>query len=598
MFFDNFAAIGLRAAAHAAVAAVRAARRPADAYGAVARVLRRAERPQHDARSAALRRPEDLPRRAADEAGPDEHGGVDREPRALPRSPARRVRGGAAAAAEAARLHDQVDPARGGAARPAAEILDAPEDGLPGAVRRSGCADAWSDVARDVLLDSRAPPARHHRSGRRRAAARRRTRSGAADGGDAIWSLLNLELWYRTFIDGDGVQTLPAPRRADSRSGRARRPRSGAHRMKHPLAERRPAPAARQGRQAPHVAPDAPPRRAARHHLPLVRGSRADRGASRRHARGLRAARDRAAHATRPRARCASTPTPRATWSIRCPTPSAKYRSAAYRARVARRCSRPGEFDAVVCDFLPPVVNMPAGCPAPPSSSRTTSRRRSGGGTPRRRPTRSRGTCSTQQWQRMLRFEARRARAVRPGARRVRGRRRDVRSASIRARCARRCTSSRPASTRDYFTPHPPAPRAARAPRLHRLDGLAAERRRHAVLLPRDPAAHPRRQSPDATLSIVGRAPTPAVRRLAREPRHRGHRPRRRRPAAPRGGGVYVVPLRIGGGTRLKIFEAMAHGQGRRLDHDRRRRAAGRPTAATSSSPTSRRAFAARGRPR
>ena len=33
--------------------------------------------------------------------------------------------------------------------------------------------------------------------------------SGAADGSDAIWSLLNLELWYRTFVDGDGVQTLP-----------------------------------------------------------------------------------------------------------------------------------------------------------------------------------------------------------------------------------------------------------------------------------------------------------------------------------------------------------------------------------------------------
>jgi hypothetical protein len=26
-----------------------------------------------------------------------------------------------------------------------------------------------------------------------------------------VWSLLNLELWYRTFIDGDGVQTLPVP---------------------------------------------------------------------------------------------------------------------------------------------------------------------------------------------------------------------------------------------------------------------------------------------------------------------------------------------------------------------------------------------------
>jgi hypothetical protein len=29
--------------------------------------------------------------------------------------------------------------------------------------------------------------------------------------GDAIWALMNLELWFRTFIDGDGVQTLAAP---------------------------------------------------------------------------------------------------------------------------------------------------------------------------------------------------------------------------------------------------------------------------------------------------------------------------------------------------------------------------------------------------
>jgi hypothetical protein len=26
-----------------------------------------------------------------------------------------------------------------------------------------------------------------------------------------VWSLVNLELWYRTFIDGEGVQTLPVP---------------------------------------------------------------------------------------------------------------------------------------------------------------------------------------------------------------------------------------------------------------------------------------------------------------------------------------------------------------------------------------------------
>ena len=68
---------------------------------------------------------------------------------------------------------------------------------------------AWNGVARDVLLDSRAARARHHRSGRRRASARRRTPPAAPTAATRIWSLLNLELWYRTFIDGEGVQTLP-----------------------------------------------------------------------------------------------------------------------------------------------------------------------------------------------------------------------------------------------------------------------------------------------------------------------------------------------------------------------------------------------------
>jgi asparagine synthase (glutamine-hydrolysing) len=70
----------------------------------------------------------------------------------------------------------------------------------------------WNGMAHDVLLDRRtrergivnAPAVadllRDHASGRRNA-------------GDAIWALLNLELWYRTFIDGDGIQTLPAPGR-------------------------------------------------------------------------------------------------------------------------------------------------------------------------------------------------------------------------------------------------------------------------------------------------------------------------------------------------------------------------------------------------
>ena len=68
----------------------------------------------------------------------------------------------------------------------------------------------WHGVASEVLLDPRSrqrglfdPLAveqllRDHQA-------------GVTRGGDAIWALMNLELWYRTFIDGDGVQTLPSP---------------------------------------------------------------------------------------------------------------------------------------------------------------------------------------------------------------------------------------------------------------------------------------------------------------------------------------------------------------------------------------------------
>ena len=77
-------------------------------------------------------------------------------------------------------------------------------------------------VARDVLLDQRTrergiiePSAVEallsaHRDGRQ-------------DGTDAIWSLMNLELWYRTFIDGEGVQSLPAPAAPAASAPTARR---------------------------------------------------------------------------------------------------------------------------------------------------------------------------------------------------------------------------------------------------------------------------------------------------------------------------------------------------------------------------------------
>jgi len=66
-----------------------------------------------------------------------------------------------------------------------------------------------------------------------------------------------------------------------------------------------------------------------------------------------------------------------------------------------------------------------------------------------------------------------------------------------------------------------------------------------------------RAQRPDVQLSIVGRAPTPAVQRLADIPgvRVTGRVDDVRDYVG--NAAVYIVPIRIGGGTRLKIYEAM-----------------------------------------
>jgi asparagine synthase (glutamine-hydrolysing) len=65
----------------------------------------------------------------------------------------------------------------------------------------------WHGLARDILLDRRtrerglvdATAVADLLDGHRRA---------RLAGGDAIWALVNLELWHRTFIDGEGIQTL------------------------------------------------------------------------------------------------------------------------------------------------------------------------------------------------------------------------------------------------------------------------------------------------------------------------------------------------------------------------------------------------------
>jgi len=235
----------------------------------------------------------------------------------------------------------------------------------------------------------------------------------------------------------------------------------------------------------------------------------------------------------------------------------AKYRSAAYRARVERLLATES-FDAVVCDFLVPAVNLPDRLPAAgilfthnveaeiwrrhvETASNLIARR-----------------LLSQQWSRMLRFEeAALARfdlvlAVSDADRRTFSR---LYPGSLRTPVHIVQTGV----DTSYFRPSSEAPERAHLVFTGSMDWLPNED--GMLFFCREILPRIRRAEPDVTLSIIGRAPTPAVRRLADE---HGIEVTGRvddvRPHVGRGS-VYVVPLRIGGGTRLKIFEAMSMGK-------------------------------------
>jgi polysaccharide biosynthesis protein PslH len=235
----------------------------------------------------------------------------------------------------------------------------------------------------------------------------------------------------------------------------------------------------------------------------------------------------------------------------------AKYRSAAYHEALGRLLARE-RFDAVICDFLPPVVNLPERLPCPAIlfthnvEAEIWRRHAEQASNPISR------YLLAQQWQRMLRFEAAAlARfdlvlAVSEADGRTFGR---LYPDSLEAPAHVVQTGV----DTDYFRPA-----AAAAARTHMvftgsMDWLPNED--GMTYFCRDILPRIRESEPEATLSIIGRAPTPAVRKLAETPgvevtgRVDDVRPHMAR------GAVYVVPLRIGGGTRLKIFEAMAMGK-------------------------------------
>jgi len=243
----------------------------------------------------------------------------------------------------------------------------------------------------------------------------------------------------------------------------------------------------------------------------------------------------------------------------RVPYAVAKYRSAAYR-RAIEQLLNDRQFDAIVCDFLPPVVNLPDKLPCPAIlfthnvESEIWRRHAENAGN------RAARLLLSEQRRRMARFERDALSrfdlvlAVSDTDRQTFGR---LYPGALRTPAHVVQTGVDTA----YFAP---------------VSGTSPGRRAHLVFtgsmdwLPNEDAMQYfvreilpriRQVEPEATLSIIGRSPTPTVKRLADiagiEVTGRVNDVRPHIAA----GAVYVVPLRIGGGTRLKIFEAMAMGK-------------------------------------
>jgi polysaccharide biosynthesis protein PslH len=240
----------------------------------------------------------------------------------------------------------------------------------------------------------------------------------------------------------------------------------------------------------------------------------------------------------------------------RLPYAVGKYRSAKLNSRLVNLLAT-GDFDLVVCDFLAPVANVPARLPCPSVlfthnvEAEIWRRHAETAHSPLRK------ALLSAQWRRTVRFE-----------------REAVRRFDL-------VLAVSDTDRRTLLQAYGPLRQAVHVvptgvDTAYFADVTGPVRPRHMVFtgsmdwLPNEDAmlyfVHDvlpliRREEPDATLAIVGRAPTPAIVKLGSEygvevtGRVEDVRPH---VAA---GAVYIVPLRIGGGTRLKIFEAMAMGK-------------------------------------
>jgi polysaccharide biosynthesis protein PslH len=231
----------------------------------------------------------------------------------------------------------------------------------------------------------------------------------------------------------------------------------------------------------------------------------------------------------------------------------AKYRSAALRRAIAEAC-REEMPDLVVCDFLAPSVNVPSDAGVPTLlfqhnvEAAIWQRHASVAGQRLRR------AYMAAQWRRMRRFEAAECRrfdhvvAVSPQD-----------AAVFRQDYGARAVSDVPTGVdTEYFRP---SGRELRQPRELVFTGSMDWMPNEDAMLHFVAETLPllRRRVPDVTLTIVGRNPPPRIRALAAADasiRVTGSVPDVR-PYLERAA-VFIVPIRVGGGTRLKIFEAMA----------------------------------------
>lgn len=242
----------------------------------------------------------------------------------------------------------------------------------------------------------------------------------------------------------------------------------------------------------------------------------------------------------------------------RLPYAAGKYRSREYRARVEELLGS-GRYDLVVCDFLVPAVNMPRRLPCPAVLFTHNVEAEIWRRHYERQPGRVQRLLFRQQWQRMLRFEGETVSRFDLVLAVSEADRLTLQQLYAKELKAPVFTVATGVDT-TYFAPVQTPPQEPRhLVFTGSMDWIPNEdAMKHFC---HDVLPLIRAEEPDVTVSIVGRAPTPAVQRLADLPGVEvtgGVRDVREHVAR---ASVYVVPIRIGGGTRLKIFEAMGMGR-------------------------------------